>query len=166
MFNILGHIVSLLDSNFVFYALNFRSNQELFICSLSSNIGNAFKKQTTFDIKIQLNGESWRTQTKKINRHNYLFINFLFRVLQGSLSCWILIFRKWAVGCKLSCLFRKVPWRCMIKNLSYSNLAVPAGLITRIYIFLRINSRYEVRNALNNTGLCYLFHISNCHLVR
>ena len=78
MFNIQGHIVTLLDnhSNSVFSALNFRSNQELFICSLSSNIGNAFKKQTTFDIKIQLNGESWRTQTKKINRHNYLFINF------------------------------------------------------------------------------------------
>ena len=78
MFNIRGHIVTLLDnhSNSVFSALNFRSNQELFICSLSSNIGNAFKKQTTFAIKIQLNGESWRTQTKKINRHNYLFINF------------------------------------------------------------------------------------------
>ena len=45
------------------------------MCSFSSNIGNTFKKQTTFDIKIQLNGESWRTQTKKINRHNYLFIN-------------------------------------------------------------------------------------------
>ena len=78
MFNIRGHIVTLLDnhSNSVFSALNFRSNQELFICSLSSNIGNAFKKQTTLAIKIQLNGESWRTQTKKINRHNYLFINF------------------------------------------------------------------------------------------
>ena len=64
----------------------------------------------------------------------------------------------------------------MIKNLLYFNLAVPVGLITRIYIWsiffgaedneLRINSRYEVRNFLNNTGLCYLFHISNCHLVR
>ena len=54
----------------------------------------------------------------------------------------------------------------MIKNLLYFNLAVPVGLITQIYIFLRINSRYEVRNSLNNTGLCYLFHISNCHLVR
>ena len=65
----------------------------------------------------------------------------------------------------------------MIKNLLYFNLAVPVGLITRIYIYgpfffgaedneLRINSRYEVRNSVNNTGLCYLFHISNCHLVR
>ena len=52
------------------------------------------------------------------------------------------------------------------KNLPYFNVAVPVGLIMRIYIFLRINSRYEVRNSLNNTGLCYLFHISNCHLVR
>ena len=52
------------------------------------------------------------------------------------------------------------------KHLPSFNLAVPVGLITRIYIFLRINSRYEVRNSLNNTGLCYLFHISNCHLVR
>ena len=87
MFYIRGDIVRLLDSNSVFSALNFHSNQELFICSFSSNIGNAFKKQTTFDIKIQLIGESWRTQTKKINRHNHLFINFLFRVLQGSSSC-------------------------------------------------------------------------------
>ena len=52
------------------------------------------------------------------------------------------------------------------KYLLYFNLAVPVGLITRIYIFLRISSRYEVRNSLNNTGLCYLFHISNYHLVR
>ena len=52
------------------------------------------------------------------------------------------------------------------KYLLYFNLAVPVGLITRIYIFLRISSRYEVRNSLNNTGLCYLFHSSNCHLVR
>lgn len=72
MFNMRGHIVRLLDSKSVFSALNFRSNQESFICSFSSNIGNAFKKQTTFDIKIQLNGESWRTQAKKINKHNYL----------------------------------------------------------------------------------------------
>ena len=72
MFNIRGHIVRLLDSNSVLSA----SNQDVFICSLSSNIGNAFKKQTTLAIKIQLNGESWRTETKKINRHNYLFINF------------------------------------------------------------------------------------------
>ena len=56
MFNIRGQIVRLPDSNSVFSALNFRSNQELFICSFSSNIGNAFKQQTTFDIKIQLNG--------------------------------------------------------------------------------------------------------------
>ena len=54
----------------------------------------------------------------------------------------------------------------MIKNLPYFNLAVPVGLITRIYIFLRINSRYEVRNSVNDTGLCYFFHISKCHLVR
>ena len=72
MFNIRGHIVGLLDSDSVSSALNFRPNQKLFICSFSSNIGNAFKTQTTFDIKIQLNGESWRTQTKKINKHNYL----------------------------------------------------------------------------------------------
>ena len=52
------------------------------------------------------------------------------------------------------------------KNLLYFNVAVPVGLIMRIYIFLRINSRYEVRNSLNNTGLCYLFHISNFQLVR
>ena len=104
-------------------------------------------------------------QRKQITIIIYLLM-FLFRVLQGSLSNWILIYRKWAVGYKLSCLFRKVPWRCMIKNLPYFNLAVPVGLITRIYIFLRINSRYEVRNSLHNTGLCYLFHISNCHLVR
>ena len=56
MFNMRGDIVRLLDSNSVFPALNFRSNQELLICSLSSNIGNALKKKTTFDIKIQLNG--------------------------------------------------------------------------------------------------------------
>ena len=78
MFNIRGHIVRLLNSNSVFSVLHFRSNQDLFICSLSSNIGNAFKKQTTFDIKIQLNGESCRTQTKKINGHNYLFIFIMF----------------------------------------------------------------------------------------
>ena len=83
MFNIREHIVRLLDSNSVLSA----SNQDVFICSLSSNIGNAFKKQTTFNIKIQLNGESWWTQTKKINRHNYLFIFiYFFRVLQGALS--------------------------------------------------------------------------------
>ena len=59
MFYIRGDIVRLLDSNSVFSTLNFRSNQELFMCSFSHpNIGNAFKKQTTFDIKIQLNGES------------------------------------------------------------------------------------------------------------
>ena len=104
-------------------------------------------------------------QRKQITIIIYLLM-FLFRVLQDSLSYWILIYRKWAVGYKLSCLFRKVPWRCMIKNLPYFNLAVPVGLITRIYIFLRINSRYEVRNSLNNTGLCCRFHISNCHLVR
>ena len=52
------------------------------------------------------------------------------------------------------------------KYLPYFNVAVPVGL-TRIYIYiLRINSRYEVRNSLNNTGLCCRFHISNCHLVR
>ena len=101
MFNIRGHIVTLLDnhSNSVFSALNFRSNQELFICSLSSNIGNAFKKQTTLAIKIQLNGESWRTQTKKINRHNYLFINFFV-----SCSPWLAImlnFNISKVGCRL-----------------------------------------------------------------
>ena len=101
MFNIRGHIVTLLDnhSNSVFSALNFRSNQELFICSLSSNIGNAFKKQTTFNIKIQLNGESWWTQTKKINRHNYLFINFFV-----SCSPWLAImlnFNISKVGCRL-----------------------------------------------------------------
>ena len=76
MFNIRGDIVRLLDSNSVFSALNFRSNQEVFICSLSSNIEVLFKKQTTFHTKIQLNEESLRTQTKKINRYNYLFINF------------------------------------------------------------------------------------------
>ena len=48
MFYIRGHIVRLLDSNSVFSALNFRSHQEMFICSLSSKIGNAFKKQPTF----------------------------------------------------------------------------------------------------------------------
>ena len=101
MFNIRGHIVTLLDnhSNSVFSALNFRSNQELFICSLSSNIGNAFKKQTTFDIKIQLNEESLRTQTKNINRHNYLFINFFV-----SCSPWLAImlnFNISKVGCRL-----------------------------------------------------------------
>ena len=45
MFNIRGDIVRLLDSNSVFSALNFRSNQEVFIFSLSSNIGNAFLKK-------------------------------------------------------------------------------------------------------------------------
>ena len=101
MFNIRRHIVTLLDnhSNSVFSALNFRSNQELFICSLSSNIGNAFKKQTTFDIKIQLNGESWRTQTKKINRHNYLFINFFVSCSPGLAI--ILNFNISKVGCRL-----------------------------------------------------------------
>ena len=42
-----------------------------------------FKKQTTFDTKIQLNEESLRTQTKKINRHNYLFINFFVSCYPG-----------------------------------------------------------------------------------
>ena len=54
MFYMRGHIVRLLDSNSVFSALNFGSHQEMFICSLSSKIGNAFKKQPTFDTKIQL----------------------------------------------------------------------------------------------------------------
>ena len=54
MFYIRGDIVRLLDSNSVFFALNFRSHQEMFICSLSSKIGNAFEKKPTFDTKIQL----------------------------------------------------------------------------------------------------------------
>ena len=99
MFYIRGDIVRLLDSNSVFSALNFRSNQELFMCSFSSNIGNAFKKQTTFDIKIQLNGESWRTQTKKINRHNHLFINFFVSCSPGLVI--MLNFHISKVGCRL-----------------------------------------------------------------
>ena len=99
MFYIRGHIVRLLDSNSVFSALNFRPNQELFICSFSSNIGNAFKRQTTFDIKIQLNGESWRTQTKKINRHNYLFISFFVWFSPGLAI--MLNFNISKVGCRL-----------------------------------------------------------------
>ena len=99
MLNIRGHIVRLLDSNSVFSALHFFSNQDLFICSLSSNIGNAFKKQTTFGIKIQLNEESLRTQTKKINRHNYLFINFFVSCSPGLAI--MLNFNISKVGCRL-----------------------------------------------------------------
>ena len=100
MFYIRGDIVRLLDSNSVFSTLNFRSNQELFMCSFSHpNIGNAFKKQTTFDIKIQLNGESWRTQTKKINRHNHLFINFFVLCSPGLVI--MLNFHISKVGCRL-----------------------------------------------------------------
>ena len=101
MLNIRGHIVTLLDnhSNSVFSALNFRSNQELLICTLSSNIGYALKKQTTFDIKIQLNGESWRIQTKKINRYNYLFIIFFVSCSPGIAI--MLNFNISKVGCRL-----------------------------------------------------------------
>ena len=70
------------------------------MCSLSPNI-NAFKKQTTFDIKIQLNGESWRTQTKKINRHNYLFIFIMFFVSCSPGLAIMLNFNISKVGCRL-----------------------------------------------------------------
>ena len=72
-----------------------------FICTVlnSSNIGNAFKKKTTFDIKIQLNGESWGIQTKKINRHNYLFIIFFVSCSPGFAI--MLNFNISKVGCRL-----------------------------------------------------------------
>ena len=82
MLNIRGHIVTLLDnhSNSVFSALNFRSNQELLICTLSSNIGYTLKKQT-------------------INRHNYLFIIFFVSCSPGIAI--MLNFNISKVGCRL-----------------------------------------------------------------
>ena len=53
-------------------------------------------------IKIQHDGESYRTQTKKMVYSRLLI--FFVCVLKDSLSCWILIYRKWPI---YVCIFRR-----------------------------------------------------------
>ena len=77
--------------------------------------------------KIKHDSESKRTQIKNMNKHVSicLFISFVC-VLQDSLSCLILIYRKWPIGCKGIARGETVVNDLML-NVIYSNLKTGFG---------------------------------------
>ena len=81
--------------------------------------------------KIKHDSESKRTQIKNMNKHVSicLFISFVC-VLQDSLSCLILIYRKWPIGCKGIARGETVVNGLML-NVIYSNLKTGFGKATK-----------------------------------
>ena len=83
--------------------------------------------------KIKHDSESKRTQIKNMNKHVFicLFIFFVC-VLQDSLSCLILIYRKWPIGCKGIARGETAVNDLMLNyNVIYSNLKAGLGKATK-----------------------------------
>ena len=83
--------------------------------------------------KIKHDSESKRTQIKNMNKHVFicLFIFFVC-VLQDSLSCLILIYRKWPIGCKGVARGETAVNDLMLNyNVIYSNLKAGLGKATK-----------------------------------
>ena len=83
--------------------------------------------------KIKHDSESKRTQIKNMNKHVCicLFIFFVC-VLQDSLSCLILIYRKWPIGCKGIARGETAVNDLMLNyNVIYSNLKTGFGKATK-----------------------------------
>ena len=83
--------------------------------------------------KIKRDSESKRTQIKNMNKHVFicLFIFFVC-VLQDSLSCLILIYRKWPIGCKGVARGETAVNDLMLNyNVIYSNLKAGLGKATK-----------------------------------
>ena len=83
--------------------------------------------------KIKHDSESKRTQIKNMNKHVFICL-FIFSVcvLQDSLSCLILIYRKWPIGCKGVARGETAVNDLMLNyNVIYSNLKAGLGKATK-----------------------------------
>ena len=83
--------------------------------------------------KIKHDSESKRTQIKNMNKHVFIcFFIFFVCVLQDSLSCLILIYRKWSIGCKGIARGETAVNDWMLNyNVIYSNLKTGFGKATK-----------------------------------
>ena len=83
--------------------------------------------------KIKHDSESKRTQIKNMNKHVFICLFFFFVcVLQDSLSCLILIYRKWPIGCKGVARGETAVNDLMLNyNVIYSNLKAGLGKATK-----------------------------------